>query len=213
LLNKSHNSPSETTRRLRKENSLIKETIAYLQGILGDATYNKFHKTHRISQSNREWLERIKDLLLKVGDKSWIYKEGKNRNVYVLETTSKVLFMDFDPAKLQTDVEKIAYIRGYFDAEGGTSHDDNVRFYLQFAEKNKNRLEEVKNLLVQLGFECGKIHCPNLQEDPDYRRFYIRASSYDKFIDTIGSWHPRKEKIFSERRRYSPRSVATQGQT
>lgn len=190
---------------------MARVTIAYLQGILGDATYNKFHKTHRISQGNREWLERIKNLLLKIGDKSWIYKEGKERNVYTLETTSKVLSMNFDPIKLQSDAEKIAYIRGYFDAEGGTSRDESVRFYLQFTEKNINRLEKVKNLLEELGIECGKVHCPSSKVDPDYWRFYIRANSYDKFIAKIGSWHPRKEKIFLKRRRYSPRSVATQG--
>jgi DNA-binding transcriptional regulator WhiA len=190
---------------------LAKVTSAYLQGILGDATYNKFHKTHRISQSNREWLERIKNLLLEVGDKSWIYKEGKSRNIYVLETASKKLSMEFNPMQLNSDAERIAYIRGYFDAEGGTAHDGKVRFYLQFAEKNKSRLEKVKNLLEQLGIECGKIHCPSSKEDPDYWRFYVRAKSYRKFIDMIGSWHPRKQKIFSKRRRYSPRSVATQG--
>lgn len=179
--------------------SLAKVTIAYLQGILGDATYNKTHKTHRISQANREWVEKIKVLLLSVGDKSWIYREGKNRKVYVLETTSKKLSLDFDPMKLQSDDEKIAYIRGYFDAEGGTAHDERVRFYLQFAEKNKNRLEKVKNLLDGLGIQCGKIHCPSSKADPDYWRFYIRANFYDEFIKKIGSWHPRKQKIFSNR--------------
>jgi intein-encoded DNA endonuclease-like protein len=178
---------------------LAKITTAYLQGILGDATYSKIHKTHRISQGNREWLERIKNLLLDIGDKSWIYKEGKSRNVYVLETTSKRLSMNFDPILLQSDAEKIAYIRGYFDAEGGVSHDERVRFYLQFAEKNKSRLEKVKNLLEQLGIECGKVHCPSVKEDPDYWRFYIKAKSYDKFINIVGSWHPRKQKIFSNR--------------
>ena len=178
---------------------MAKITTAYLQGILGDATYNKIHKTHRISQGNREWLERIKNLLLDIGDKSWIYKEGKSRNVYVLETTSKRLSMNFDPILLQSDAEKIAYIRGYFDAEGGVSHDERVRFYLQFAEKNKSRLEKVKNLLEQLGIECGKVHCPSVKEDPDYWRFYIKAKSYDKFINIVGSWHPRKQKIFSNR--------------
>ncbi|MEW6101857.1 MAG: LAGLIDADG family homing endonuclease [Candidatus Omnitrophota bacterium] len=190
---------------------MAKVTTAYLQGILGDATYNNFHKTHRISQANREWLERIKNLLFELGYKSWIYKEGSKRNVFVLETTSKILSMNFDPGKLQTYAEKIAYLRGYFDAEGGTSHNDNVRFYLQFAEKNKNRLEKVRNLLEELGIQCGRMHCPSLHVDPNYWRFYIRANSYDRFIEKIGSWHPRKEKIFSKRRRYSPRSVATQG--
>ena len=178
---------------------MAKITIAYLQGILGDATYSKIHKTHRISQANREWLEKVKDLLWSIGDKSWIYMEGKSRNVYVLETTSKALSLSFDPMKLQTKSEKIAYVRGYFDAEGGTAHDEKVRFYLQFAEKNKNRLEKVKNLLEELGIECGRIHCPSVKADPNYWRFYVRANSYDKFINMIGSWHPRKQKIFSNR--------------
>ena len=174
-------------------------TNAYLQGILGDATYNKLHKTHRISQGNREWLERIKNLLSDIGEKSWIYREGKTRNVYVLEATSKKLSMNFDPMILQSDAEKIAYIRGYFDAEGGVSHDERVRFYLQFAEKNRDRLEKVKNLLKQLGIECGNIHNPSSKSDPNYWRFYIRAKSYNRFINMIGSWHPRKQKIFSKR--------------
>jgi intein-encoded DNA endonuclease-like protein len=178
---------------------LAKITIAYLQGILGDATYSKIHKTHRISQANREWLERIKDALWGIGDKSWIYKEGKSRNVYVLETTSKKLSLDFDPVKLVSDPEKIAYVRGYFDAEGGTAHDGKVRFYLQFAERNKNRLEKIRDLLEELGMQCGKIHCPSARVDPNYWRFYLRANSYDKFINMIGSWHPRKQKIFSNR--------------
>jgi hypothetical protein len=178
---------------------LAKITIAYLQGILGDATYNKIHKTHRTSQGNREWLGRIKNLLLDIGDKSWIYKEGKNRSVYVLETTSKKLSIDFNPMSLQSKAEKIGYIRGYFDAEGGTAHNGKVRFYLQFAEKNKNRFEKVKNLLQELGIHCGNIHCPSSKVDPDYWRFYVRANSYDKFINIIGSWHPRKQKIFLNR--------------
>ena len=181
------------------ENILSKITIAYLQGILGDATYNKIHKTHRISQANREWLQKLRDLLLSVGDKSWIYKEGKSRNVYVLETTSKILSMSFDPMKLQSNDEKMAYVRGYFDAEGGTAHDEKVRFYLQFAEKNKDRLEKVKDLLEGFGIECGRVHCPSQKVDPNYWRFYIRAKSYGGFIRNIGSWHPRKQRIFSNR--------------
>ena len=195
------NDPSETTRRLRRKNILAKITIAYLQGILGGATYSKIHKTYRISQSNRDWLELIKNLLWDVGDKSWIYKEGKNRNVYVLETTSKKLSIDFDPINLRSDDEKIAYIRGYFDAEGGTSRDEKVRFYLQFAEKNKTRLEKVRNLLGQLGIEGGRIHCPSSNKDPNYWRFYVRVKSYNRFISKIGSWHPRKQKIFLNRKK------------
>jgi len=178
---------------------LEKITIAYLQGCLGDATYNRLHKTHRISQNNLEWLEKIKKLLYGLGSKAWIYKEGKTRNVYVLETTSKLLSMRFDPDQLASQDERKAYVRGYFDAEGGTSRSDKVRFYLQFAEKNKNRVEKVRGLLESLGINCGAIHIPSVTKDPQYWRFYVKADCYDRFISVIGSWHPRKQKLFSQR--------------
>jgi len=80
---------------------------------------------------------------------------------------------------------------------GGVSHDSRVRFYLQFAEKNKYRLEKVRNLLNDLGIPCGVIHNPSRRIDPDYWRFYVRARAYEKFVRQIGSWHPRKQKVFS----------------
>ncbi|MBP6920108.1 MAG: LAGLIDADG family homing endonuclease [Candidatus Omnitrophica bacterium] len=176
-----------------------KITVAYLQGTLGDSTYSKLHKTYRISQNNREWLLMLKNLLQSLEIKGWIYKEGKSRDVYVLETTFQSLSGDFDPCSLETTEEKQAYIRGYFDAEGGTSRVNTVRFYLQFAEKNKTRIEKVRNLLKELGINCGKIHNPSKVTDPDYWRFYVSADSYDKFVKEIGSWHPRKQKLLSKR--------------
>jgi len=178
---------------------LDKIAVAYLQGTLGDATYSKLHKTYRISQNNREWLLTLKNLLESLGRKSWIYKEGRSRSVYILETTFKTLSRDFDPCALKSADEKKAYIRGYFDAEGGTARLNKVRFYLQFAEKNRARIEKVHNLLKELGISCGKIHNPSRLIDPDYWRFYVRADSYDKFVKDIGSWHPRKQQLLSKR--------------
>ena len=189
--------PSETTRRPhhKEEHYLDKVTIAYLQGALGDATYSRLHKTHRISQSHIEWLKRLKSLLESLGYKSWIYKEGRQRGVYILETTSKILSLNFDPDLLESPDEKKAYIRGYFDAEGGTSRGGRVRFYLQFAEKHKKRLKKVRNLLEQLGINCGRIHNPSYRQDPNYWRFYVKSCSYKKFIEEIGSWHPEKQRF------------------
>ena len=59
-------------------------------------------------------------MLKEVGENSWIYREGKERSVYVLETASKKLSMDFDLNSLNTEDQKIACLRGYFDAEGGS---------------------------------------------------------------------------------------------
>jgi len=178
---------------------LDKIAVAYLQGTLGDATYSESHKTYRISQNNREWLRTLQSLLESLGIKGWIYKEGKSRNVYVLETTFKMLSNDFDPYSLRSTEEKRAYIRGYFDAEGGTARFNNVRFYLQFAEKNRTRIGKVRNLLLELGISCGKIHNPSRSIDPDYWRFYVRAQSYGKFVQDISSWHPRKQQLLSKR--------------
>ena len=76
--------PSETTRRapffLKK-----KIIIAYLQGALHDASFNKNHR-FRFSQKGKEWLLVLQFLFKKIGYNSWIYKEGQNRDVYVLET-------------------------------------------------------------------------------------------------------------------------------
>lgn len=83
--------PSETTRRAPLLQNILK---AYLQGVLRDGTYNKFHKTFRISQKGRAWLEKLKEIFHQLGYKSWIYKEGKNRDVYALETTAKFLRKD-----------------------------------------------------------------------------------------------------------------------
>jgi hypothetical protein len=103
--------PSETTRRA----PLLK---AYLLGALHDGTFSS-NRRFRISQVGTDWLEILQKLFSQLGYKSWIYKEGKYRRVYVLETLANFLDFGFNPLKLKTDGERICYIRGFFDAEGG----------------------------------------------------------------------------------------------
>ena len=88
--------------------------------------------------------------------------------------------------------EKIDYVRGYFDAEGGIARSLKVRYYIYFAQKNLTDLKEVKKYLEELNIGCGKIHNPSRNADPDYWRFYVSAKSYKKFAQIIGSWHPVK---------------------
>ncbi len=190
--------PSETTRRSPLIYTLNKsEVYAYLHGAMHDATPNK-GKRVRFGQKYPEWLETLKDLLCLVGSNSWIYKEGKDRNLYILETVCKDLDFTFNPKVLSTKGDKIAYIRGFFDAEGGVPH-NNGKFYIQLAQKDFRKMEIIKNILIDLGISCGKIHNPSIRVDPDYWRIFISRKSHKEFASIIGSWHPIKKEILSQR--------------
>lgn len=186
---------SETTRRA----PLKKEALqAYLQGALHDGTFSS-NKRFRFSQKGIEWPFVLKDCFSRLGYTSWIYREGKKRNVFVLETLADFLDFDFRPDKLRNKISHIAYIRGFFDAEGGVPHNPNDRFYIQLVQKNKKKLKMLKKLLDRLDIKTGTIHNPSKRVDPEYWRMYVAKDSYGKFIRTIGSWHPKKQSILIQR--------------
>ena len=186
---------SETTRRTPTS----KIYKAYLLGSLHDGTYNSLHNTFRISQANKLWLTNLQKMLLKLGYKSWIYKEGKNRSVYVLETTAAFLDINFNPLLLHSKNEQLAYVRGYFDAEGGIPRSIKAKFYIQLCQKNRTKIEIIKSILKKSGINCGKIHNPSKAVDPNYWRVYIRADSHLAVMLKVSSWHPRKRLIFKKR--------------
>jgi hypothetical protein len=62
---------------------------AYLLGALHDATLSALHKTVRFGQSEIGWLMVLKTLFDKLGQRSWIYREGRTRQLWILETSSK----------------------------------------------------------------------------------------------------------------------------
>ncbi len=185
--------PSETTRRTPRL------TEAYLLGALHDATYNARRKTHRFSQANIGWLKVLKQQLAYLGYRSWIYREGKTRFVYVLETSAKFLSLSFDPVQFTSAEEKIAYISGFFDAEGGLPRSSSARFYIQLVQKDQLKLEWIRGQLISIGINCGVIHNPSRKIDPNYFRFFILTRSHEEFAKVIGSWHPRKRTIFESR--------------
>jgi hypothetical protein len=175
------------------------EYRAYLQGSLHDGTRSDRHNTYRISQKGTGWLVKLKSILTDLGHKSWLYREGKKRDVSVLETTADFLDIDFDPDQLKTQEERIAYVRGYFDAEGGLPQKSQARFYVQFTQKDQEELSKVKSILEEAGIECGVVHNPSIRVDPDYWRFYVRAKSHEDFVQKVGSLHPRKQAILQNR--------------
>jgi hypothetical protein len=170
-----------------------RETRAYLLGAVRDGTFNRTHKTIRISQSDIRWLQALKELFFKLGSRSWIYREG-NRNVWVVETTCRL-----EETEFATPGERAAFARGYFDAEGGIPRSEHARFYIQLVQKDRMDLERVRRFIESLDIHCGRVHNPSVRVDPEYWRFYVLARSHEDFIRRIGSWHPRKRHLLEAR--------------
>ena len=186
--------PSETTRRSPFSR---KEIEAYLQGALHDASRNKRTRI-RFVQKGSEWLEVLKNLLMELGHKSWMYREGKDREVYALETTARFLDFNFDLIGLN-EQEQAAYIRGFFDAEGGIPRNKHSKFYVQLVQKNPDKIAKLKAMLTAMDISSGVIHNPSERVDPDYWRIFVSTRSHGQFVKTIGSWHPRKYAVLRER--------------
>lgn len=168
-------------------------TKPYLLGVLHDATVRK--TTYRIATKNLIFARILKRGIMKFGVSAWIYKEGKYRNLWIVEFSKSLLLK----ARISTKKDKVDFIRGFFDAEGGISKGSNVRFYLYFCQKDKNILLTIKRYLQKLGIESGVIHNPSKKVDPNYWRFYIKANSYKNFAKIIRSNHPDKLGILRKK--------------
>jgi hypothetical protein len=98
---------------------------------------------------------------------------------------------------LVTREDRVDYVRGYFDAEGGVPSRSQAEPYLCFAQKDRDDLLHLRRILVSLTIRCGRMHNPSARADPDYWRFYVSRQSHRAFYDLIGSWHPRKGRALA----------------
>jgi LAGLIDADG-like domain len=154
------------------------------------------HGTVRFGQSDVRWLEVLRLLLERLKRRSWTYREGRSREFWILETSAAVLA---DRPKLSNMEERLAYARGYFDAEGGIPRNATARFYIHLVQKDRADIVELRDILMSEGIECGRIHNPSRRVDPDLWRFYVAASGHDAFTAKVGSWHPRKRSLLEAR--------------
>ena len=164
-------------------------TKAYLLGVLHDATVRK--NTYRIATQNYKFSLMLKQGILDLGRKAWIYKEGRNRNLWIVEFSKSLL----NETKIISKQEKRDFIRGFFDAEGGIAKSPKVRFYIYFCQKDLKVLQDIKRYLSTFGIKTGRIHNPSKMVDPDYWRFYVSSNSYRDFAIKIGSNHPEKQLL------------------
>jgi hypothetical protein len=169
---------------------------SYLFGAAHDATISTRHNTVRFGQADVEWLAVLRSLLQERGQKAWMYREGRTRKFWILETSARWLM---EEPSLSTMEERCAYARGYFDAEGGIPRDVAARFYIQFVQKNQTDIARLKAILETEGIVCGKLHRPSRVADHLVWRFYVAARSQRDFIIRVGSWHPRKRSLLAAR--------------
>ena len=165
-------------------------TKSYLLGMLHDGTKRK--TTYRIAQKGLAFARMLELGIKRLDGRSWSYQEGKNRDVYITEFSQSLLHN----VTIKTDQDKLDYVRGYFDAEGGIAKSSHVRFYIYFAQKNYQDLLKVKTILEEFNIHTGIIHNPSKKIDSEYWRFFVKADSYKRFIITVGSSHPDKSQYF-----------------
>lgn len=161
---------------------------SYLLGLLHDATERRL--TFRIATNSFNFCKYVRTQIYLLGGNAWTYKEGKQRNLWIIEFSKSFL----KDVSVLSKKEKIDYVKGYFDAEGGVSKNPNVRYYIYFCQKDINDLQKCKDILEEIGIITGKMHNPSKKVDPFYWRFYIRKKSYLKFANLVGSNHPEKSR-------------------
>lgn len=194
--------PSETTRRAPTSR---KEFQAYMQGALHDASLNKGRR-YRFTQSDVRWLQVLQKALEMLGYASWIYREGKTRHVYTLESTHlkhSPIFLIFLSVRMSR-LKLLNVLRIFADslmpkAASRETRTQSSIFSIQLVQKDKEKVETIVALLNQLGICTGKVHNPSVRVDPDYWRVFVNTSSHAAFARTIGSWHPRKQALFRDR--------------
>jgi hypothetical protein len=117
---------------------------SYLFGAAHDATISRHHSTVRFGQADVDWLAVLRLLLEERGQKAWMYREGRSRRFWILETSARWLA---EGPSFSTEEERCAYARGYFDAEGGIPRDGTSRFYIQFVQKDRADIARLQAIL------------------------------------------------------------------
>ncbi|HIH22433.1 TPA: hypothetical protein HA238_01770 [Candidatus Micrarchaeota archaeon] len=177
----------------------MNEYIAYLHGALHDGyvyTGKSKGEVAVITQKNREWLERLRQIIKKLEANSWIFRQ---RNIHVLETKLPELLQPINVKALGRN-DGLAYVAGFFDAEGGIPHDIKKPLYIQFVQKSKEELDDVVNILEKNGVRCGIVHQYDKKKSGCWR-FFVKRESHLKFIKLIKSEHPeKKERLVSFKR-------------
>lgn len=174
------------------------EEIAYLFGVLHDGYIYRGKKKGQVAvftQKLLSWLQEIEKIIERRGENAWIFPQ---REIFVLETKFSPLLMPLDLDSL-TSAEQLAYIAGFFDAEGGLPKNPkhSKLLYINMVQKDEAKLLFIKKILESFGIKCGKMHQYDKKKSGCWR-FYIRSESLPDFVDLISSKHAEKRERLTE---------------
>ncbi|MEM2051223.1 MAG: LAGLIDADG family homing endonuclease [Thermoproteota archaeon] len=132
-------------------------------------------------------------------------KEGEKEHYYVAIYNKKVAYDLWDlgikgpgpyefhpPTRYLDDEGKRAYLRGFFSGDGNVSMTREGKHYIRIYSKYKEGLEELRKMLIDLGFHPSEIHTrdrgtiPGKFSGPEHH-FSIPEEDHLKFIEEIGS--------------------------
>lgn len=215
----SRNAITEETRWLLKNTNIpiklpkrLTPELGYLLGALRDGTIsNEFpgEWTCSFYSLNKEHVEKLRNLANEMfGVEQRIESFG---DVFGIRIRSKTLFLfftllfeaksrqkDWNTPKLIANASrkvKLNYVMGFFDAEGGIPHLENMKnpkrknLYIKFVQKNKESLEFIKETLKREGIQMGKVYFSD-----DKYVVKVNKQSISLFSKKVKPLHPEKAK-------------------
>lgn len=198
--------------------------IAYVLGAIHDGclVHRRNAKRYDIEfyQKNKEWLENsvLKRLARNFGTTTSV--KGPRNGCYYLRFGNKHLYHLLEEQQrdgLPEVVEngdtktKLAFIAGFFDAEGYCPH---VEKYLAGERRRKKippqismsqnmnstkckLLEDIRDVLEQSGVKCSKVTGPtkrSVSKKPEFRFCIYGRKNISKFFELVQPEHPEKRK-------------------
>lgn len=193
------------TNRIKIPKKLTKE-LAYLAGIFRDGGFSDYKSEMVISQKDKEWLSRIKELLESIFDITIRITGPRIKDgCYYIKFRSVALYAFFDVVleykkfdwktpdiikNSSVDMQK-HYIKGFWEAEG--SYSTGVQFFQSGDYKSCEPLEDIKNMLDKMGITSWT-RGPYKGVNKPMWTLYIPARHVQKFFEIIKPRHMKLGK-------------------
>jgi hypothetical protein len=175
-------------------------------------SYSSQYKTS-FASTNRELIDLFGGLFDAVYGQAPHRYKYPNRDLMEAYVNSKGVFYDLNDFGIKTgpfefhvprehldDAGKRAYLTGFFSGDGTISRCGN-QFEIRIYSKHKEGLEEMKQVLEDLGFHPNEIYTDERKRGKRIEvrhNFSIPAGEHRRFIEEIGSYKPSHRRVFKE---------------
>ncbi len=175
------------------------EKVAYLKGVLADGHVYERNDSLRIvvRQTDKEWLQneifpilqglsRREPRIIQTNDgvySLWVYTSKKHLSKEIVE----ILLRPLDEVEFSNEIERLAFIKGFFEAEGSVyinkKKKNDIRIIMY--QKNPKVLFYIKRALEEYGIQA-KIYGPYKNgKNSIFRLIVFTKKNSVKFLKTI----------------------------